>query len=79
MTAYAQTLILKTLRTLHESGHDVAEILNRSTVNAWTDVYAPRQDGVASLRAPKQTIFEQNQEAAERARRMLFGDQDAAA
>ena len=30
------------LEKFRAAGHDLAEILDKSTVNEWTDVYAPR-------------------------------------
>lgn len=41
-TPYAIGLILKDLTKFHSSGHDVAEILNRSIKGGWSDVYEPK-------------------------------------
>jgi hypothetical protein len=41
MTDRARELILRTLEKLHAGGHDIAAILDKSTINSWTDIYLP--------------------------------------
>lgn len=81
MTERARALIVKTLKALHEAGNDVAAILDRSTVNAWTDVYAPKpapstNPGAAMFSrrgATPQDIAAQRRADNEEAKRLLFG------
>lgn len=41
-TAHAVKLVLADLAKWHAAGHDIAAVLNASTKNGWTDVYAPK-------------------------------------
>lgn len=40
LTPYATSLIMKRLETLRAQGHDIAAILNESTLNNWSGVFA---------------------------------------
>ncbi len=55
-TSRALQLIIDKLAQWRERGHDPAEILNKATVNGWTDVYEPKTE----QGAPNGTI-ERNQ------------------
>lgn len=44
LTGRARDIIVRTLHSLHVGGHDVAAILDNSTVNSWTTVYAPKPE-----------------------------------
>jgi hypothetical protein len=41
-TDYARDLVIAELRKLHREGHDLKTVLDNSTKNGWTDVYAPK-------------------------------------
>jgi len=43
MTDRARDLKLAELQRFRDAGHDVGAILDKSTANCWTDVYAPRE------------------------------------
>lgn len=43
-TARAIELLVTELEKLKTAGHDIGAVLDKSTVNGWTDVYAPKQD-----------------------------------
>lgn len=43
-TAYALELVLADLTKFRDAGHDVKAILDASTKNGWTDVYAPKAE-----------------------------------
>ena len=45
MTDYARTLIVAELTRFHACGINITEVLNKSTKNNWTDVYAPKENG----------------------------------
>jgi hypothetical protein len=47
-TDYALKLIVKTLTTISEQGHDPMVALNNSIKSGWTDVYAPRSKSDAN-------------------------------
>lgn len=49
MTDRARDLVIAALRQFHDQGHDVGEILDRSTKNNWTDVYAPKANEARQL------------------------------
>jgi len=42
MTHRAQELMIGRLDTMRQRGHDPTEILNRSTMNNWKDIYEPK-------------------------------------
>lgn len=52
MTDRAKVLMVAKLKGFKAGGHDVAALLNKSTVSGWTDVYAPD-----SKTQPLQTVF----------------------
>lgn len=43
MTARAKKLVVKSLDAMRAKGHDVGQILDESTKNAWIDVYEPKK------------------------------------
>lgn len=45
MTPKAEELAIAKLARFREQGHDVAAILNKSTINNWKDLYEPREHG----------------------------------
>lgn len=49
MTNRALQLKVGELDVFRKQGHDVAAILNKSTSNAWTDVYAPKPEKVSQF------------------------------
>lgn len=51
MTPRARELVLKKLSAMREEGHDIADVLDLSTTNAWTDVYRP-EGRAAKVSAP---------------------------
>ncbi len=75
MTERAQILIVKTLSALRDGGHDVESILDRSTVNAWTDVWAPKPEMKPSRQMPEDLAATNARNNAE-ARRLLFGNDE---
>lgn len=44
MTERARDLKVAELQRFREEGHDIAAILDKSTSNCWTDIYAPKAD-----------------------------------
>lgn len=48
MTPRARELVIAELERLRTAGHDVAAVLDASTRNGWTDVYAPK-DGLRAV------------------------------
>lgn len=49
MTARAEALVVKTLYTLKDKGHDPNAALDQSTVHNWIDVYEPKPKEIANL------------------------------
>lgn len=45
-TLRAATLILKELQRIKDAGHDPNAALDQSTLNGWTDVYAPKEKAI---------------------------------
>lgn len=66
MTDNAARLIVQKLRTLAAQGNEVAEMLNQSTRNGWSDVYPVRRENAqASRTVNRQEALEaRNAEAA---------------
>lgn len=52
MTPRAMELRIKDLEKFRDAGHDVGAILDNSTVNGYTDLYVPKQDGKRVSAAP---------------------------
>lgn len=48
-TQRAAKLILKTLQTLKDNGHDPNASLDQSTQNGWSDVYEPKQKTITKV------------------------------
>ncbi len=42
-TDHARQLLLDKLGKMHSKGVDIADVLNRSTINGWLDVFEPKQ------------------------------------
>jgi hypothetical protein len=42
LTDRAKTRAINKLEALHTAGHDIAELLDRSTINGWLDIYEPK-------------------------------------
>jgi uncharacterized protein YdaU (DUF1376 family) len=42
LTDRAKTRAINKLEALHSAGHDIAELLDRSTINGWLDIYEPK-------------------------------------
>jgi hypothetical protein len=42
LTDRAKTRAINKLDALHTAGHDIAELLDRSTINGWLDIYEPK-------------------------------------
>ena len=42
LTDRAKARAINKLEALHSSGHDIAELLDRSTINGWLDIYEPK-------------------------------------
>jgi hypothetical protein len=42
LTDRAKTRAINKLEALQASGHDIAELLDRSTINGWLDIYEPK-------------------------------------
>jgi hypothetical protein len=51
-TARAMELLIAELEKFRNAGHDVAAILDKSTVNGWTDVYPPKGGEVQARASP---------------------------
>lgn len=70
-TARAVRLVIRDLEKFHVAGHDVGAILDKSTVNAWTDVYAPKGPSATrpAYEKPKSPLAQQ----AERMRQRTAG------
>lgn len=70
-TARAVRLVIRDLEKFHVAGHDVGAILDKSTVNAWTDVYEPKGQtaGRPAYEKPKSPLAQQ----AERMRQRMAG------
>lgn len=60
MTDYARDLIVAELTRFHACGINITEVLNKSTKNNWTDVYAPKENGngKANPTGPRQATKE---------------------
>ena len=43
LTDRAKTRALTKLEALHLAGHDINELLDRSTINGWLDIYEPKE------------------------------------
>ena len=42
LTERAETRAINKLTALHLAGHDIGELLDRSTINGWLDIYEPK-------------------------------------
>jgi uncharacterized protein YdaU (DUF1376 family) len=42
LTERAQARAINKLEALHSAGHDIGELLDRSTINGWLDIYEPK-------------------------------------
>jgi len=42
LTDRAKTRAINKLEALHAAGHDIGELLDRSTINGWLDIYEPK-------------------------------------
>jgi len=42
LTERAETRAINKLEALHSAGHDIGELLDRSTINGWLDIYEPK-------------------------------------
>lgn len=72
-TARACELVVDELQKLRAAGHDVADVLNQSTRNGWTDVYAVKGQHPARA-SPNQPHSQERLNADnEQAKRLLFG------
>jgi hypothetical protein len=66
LTDRAKERIIRKLEALHTAGHDIGELLDRSTINGWLDIYEPKgqfyekQSNAmgASERAARQALHE---------------------
>ncbi len=47
-TDHATELLLKKLGEMHNKGVDISDVLNKSTINGWLDVFEPKQPQKAS-------------------------------
>lgn len=43
LTDRAKQRAINKLTSLHSAGHDIAELLDRSTINGWLDIYEPKE------------------------------------
>ena len=43
LTDRAKAMAYKKLEALHLAGHDINELLDRSTINGWLDIYEPKE------------------------------------
>lgn len=77
-TARAVELLIGELERLRDEGQDIAAVLDKSTVNGWTDVYPLKiEPQVRGSPANKQLDLAAAQKAAnEEAKRRLFGKDD---
>jgi hypothetical protein len=73
-TDRARNLVIKELAKLLAEGHDLEAVLDNSTKNGWTDVYAPKAAKQSGPPARQQIDPGAAQKAAnEEAKRLLFG------
>ncbi len=42
LTERSETRAINKLEALHSAGHDIGELLDRSTINGWLDIYEPK-------------------------------------
>ena len=73
MTPRARELIVRKLDDFRQRGFDIKDILETSTRNGWTDVYEPKP----RASPVKTSLYEQNMQAAERAKKLIFGEEAA--
>jgi hypothetical protein len=59
LTDRAKAMAITKLETLHTAGHDIAELLDRSTINGWLDIYEPK--GITNGAANRTTNQRGNQ------------------
>jgi uncharacterized protein YdaU (DUF1376 family) len=59
LTDRAKTRAINKLKALHTAGHDIAELLDRSTINGWLDIYEPK--GITNGTANRTTNQRGNQ------------------
>lgn len=72
MTEYARDLIVAELTRFNACGIDTTEVLNKSTKNNWTDVYAPKENGNGNGSTGKTVItVPTSMSPAERTRRSI--------
>lgn len=69
-TDRARDLVIADLLKFKEAGYDLEEILNKSTKNGWTDVYAPKPNQQASA-SPSGKLGKAGQETANNAKKWL--------
>lgn len=74
LTERARDLIIRKLDDFRQRGFDIEAILDTSTTNGWIDVYEPKLNRPPS---EKLSLFEQNMQAAERAKKLIFGEEAA--
>jgi hypothetical protein len=76
-TAKAAELGLVELGKLRDAGHDPQAVIEQSIYRGWSGFFPLREQ---TLRMPlnKPSAFDQGQQAAQRARKLIFGEQDGA-
>lgn len=74
LTERAKDLIIRKLDDFQQRGFDIEAILDTSITNGWIDVYEPKPNRSPS---EKLSLFEQNMQAAERAKKLIFGEEAA--
>lgn len=60
LTQRAQDLLVAKLDRMRQAGHDVGQILDASTLNAWQDVYEPKARGSPPIRAKMPDLLSQS-------------------
>lgn len=70
-TDKARDLLMAELQRLKVAGQDIEKVLNKSTVNGWTDVYAIKGDTGRPVQLTSQAELDA---VNERARQLLFGN-----
>lgn len=73
-TAHAAQLALIELGKLRDAGHDPQAVIEQSIYRGWSGFFPLKAQRGRGTYA-QQSAFDKGQEAAERARRMIFGDQ----
>ena len=79
LTDRAKARAYKKLETLHLAGHDINELLDRSTINGWLDIYEPKgtQSAGSSQHSTEPTNAMVRAVFASQARRAVDGQRNA--